>query len=165
MQCSVFIFAKFKAMSAVSITNVTVLDNPASFLTPFQFEISYECLTPLKDGIFFLNWTFSFIFNYLFYFLFLKIQTCSNLGFTLLWFCAIMWNLWLQIFCISIEKIVHWVLIFVIWLLRNLKFIGLPLSTLKWMVLHHQNSMHAMYIILLVPYVVSILDLWFWKMR
>ncbi|KAL3813286.1 hypothetical protein ACJIZ3_014554 [Penstemon smallii] len=36
-------------MSAVNITNVTVLDNPASFLTPFQFEISYECVTPLKD--------------------------------------------------------------------------------------------------------------------
>ncbi|KAB1211252.1 Histone chaperone ASF1B [Morella rubra] len=29
-------------MSAVNITNVTVLDNPASFLTPFQFEISYD---------------------------------------------------------------------------------------------------------------------------
>ncbi|KAL1308924.1 histone chaperone ASF1B-like [Arachis hypogaea] len=37
-------------MSAVNITNVTVLDNPASFLTPFQFEI-YECLTPLKDDL------------------------------------------------------------------------------------------------------------------
>lgn len=37
-------------MSAVNITNVTVLDNPAAFLNPFQFEISYECLTPLKDG-------------------------------------------------------------------------------------------------------------------
>ncbi|XP_020229251.1 probable histone chaperone ASF1A isoform X1 [Cajanus cajan] len=37
-------------MSAVNITNVTVLDNPASFLTPFQFEISYECLAALKDG-------------------------------------------------------------------------------------------------------------------
>ncbi|KAE8654981.1 hypothetical protein F3Y22_tig00117034pilonHSYRG00363 [Hibiscus syriacus] len=36
-------------MSAVNITNVTVLDNPASFLSAFQFEISYECLTPLKD--------------------------------------------------------------------------------------------------------------------
>ncbi|MQM19283.1 hypothetical protein Taro_052282 [Colocasia esculenta] len=36
-------------MSAVNITNVTVLDNPAAFLKPFQFEISYECLTPLKD--------------------------------------------------------------------------------------------------------------------
>ncbi|KAF3443460.1 hypothetical protein FNV43_RR14012 [Rhamnella rubrinervis] len=48
---SVFNFLKFKAMSAVSITNVTVLDNPASFLTPFQFEISYECLTPLKDDL------------------------------------------------------------------------------------------------------------------
>ncbi|XP_030526300.1 histone chaperone ASF1B isoform X2 [Rhodamnia argentea] len=38
-------------MSAVNITNVTVLDNPASFLTPFQFEISYECVTPLKDDL------------------------------------------------------------------------------------------------------------------
>ncbi|CDP02737.1 unnamed protein product [Coffea canephora] len=41
-------------MSAVNITNVTVLDNPAPFLTPFQFEISYECVTPLKDGFFYL---------------------------------------------------------------------------------------------------------------
>lgn len=39
-------------MSAVNLTNVTVLDNPAPFLSPFQFEISYECLTPLKDGTF-----------------------------------------------------------------------------------------------------------------
>lgn len=38
-------------MSAVNITNVTVLDNPASFLTPFQFEISYECVSSLKDGM------------------------------------------------------------------------------------------------------------------
>ncbi|KAK4772829.1 hypothetical protein SAY87_027848 [Trapa incisa] len=38
-------------MSAVNITNVTVLDNPASFLTPLQFEISYECVTPLNDDL------------------------------------------------------------------------------------------------------------------
>ncbi|GMI77021.1 hypothetical protein HRI_001371400 [Hibiscus trionum] len=38
-------------MSAVNITNVSVLDNPASFLSAFQFEISYECLTPLKDDL------------------------------------------------------------------------------------------------------------------
>ncbi|XP_047333190.1 probable histone chaperone ASF1A [Impatiens glandulifera] len=38
-------------MSAVNITNVTVLDNPAPFLHPFQFEISYECLIPLKDDL------------------------------------------------------------------------------------------------------------------
>ncbi|KAJ0042966.1 hypothetical protein Pint_18690 [Pistacia integerrima] len=36
-------------MSAVNITNVTVLDNPAPFSSPFQFEISYECVAPLKD--------------------------------------------------------------------------------------------------------------------
>ncbi|XP_075494428.1 histone chaperone ASF1B-like [Primulina tabacum] len=38
-------------MSAVNITNVEVLDNPASFLTPFSFEISYECVTALKDDL------------------------------------------------------------------------------------------------------------------
>ncbi|KAG8362888.1 hypothetical protein BUALT_BualtUnG0027600 [Buddleja alternifolia] len=38
-------------MSAVNITNVAVLDNPASFVSPFQFEISYECVSPLKDDL------------------------------------------------------------------------------------------------------------------
>lgn len=38
-------------MSAVNIKDVSVLDNPAPFLDPFQFEISYECLTPLKDDL------------------------------------------------------------------------------------------------------------------
>lgn len=78
---SVFNFLKFKAMSAVSITNVTVLDNPASFLTPFQFEISYECLTPLKDGIFFFYFQLILLLFHCFFF-FLKIQMSSTLGFT-----------------------------------------------------------------------------------
>ncbi|XP_031113435.1 histone chaperone ASF1B-like isoform X1 [Ipomoea triloba] len=38
-------------MSVVNLTNVTVLDNPGPFLNPFQFEISYECLTSLKDDL------------------------------------------------------------------------------------------------------------------
>ncbi|EOA25636.1 hypothetical protein CARUB_v10018985mg [Capsella rubella] len=38
-------------MSSINITNVTVLDNPASFVNPFQFEVSYECLTSLKDDL------------------------------------------------------------------------------------------------------------------
>ncbi|KAH9606281.1 hypothetical protein KSS87_014949 [Heliosperma pusillum] len=38
-------------MSAVNITNVAILDNPAPFLSPFRFEISYECLDSLKDDI------------------------------------------------------------------------------------------------------------------
>ncbi|KAK3004064.1 hypothetical protein RJ639_019316 [Escallonia herrerae] len=38
-------------MSAVNLTNVAVQDNPAPFLNPFQFEISYECLVPLKDDL------------------------------------------------------------------------------------------------------------------
>ncbi|XP_051127401.1 probable histone chaperone ASF1A [Andrographis paniculata] len=38
-------------MNAVSITNVAVLDNPALFTSPLQFEISYECIAPLKDDL------------------------------------------------------------------------------------------------------------------
>ncbi|CAL1405356.1 unnamed protein product [Linum trigynum] len=45
-------------MSVVNITNVTVLDNPAPFSSPFQFEISYECLTPLKDD---LEWKLTYV--------------------------------------------------------------------------------------------------------
>jgi hypothetical protein len=37
-------------MSAVHITAVNVLDNPAAFLNPLQFEIHYECLGDLQEG-------------------------------------------------------------------------------------------------------------------
>jgi ASF1 like histone chaperone len=36
----------------VLITSVDVLDNPARFTNPLQFEIQYECILPLKDGAF-----------------------------------------------------------------------------------------------------------------
>ncbi|KAI3699065.1 hypothetical protein L2E82_43072 [Cichorium intybus] len=45
-------------MSAVNLTNVSVLNNPAPFLSPFQFEISYECLLPLKDD---LEWKLTYV--------------------------------------------------------------------------------------------------------
>jgi len=38
-------------MACVSITNVTVLDNPARFDNPFQFEVSFECLAVLAEDI------------------------------------------------------------------------------------------------------------------
>ncbi|KAG6405602.1 hypothetical protein SASPL_133193 [Salvia splendens] len=38
-------------MSAVNLKDVTVLSNPAPFVDPFQFEISYECSTPLEDDL------------------------------------------------------------------------------------------------------------------
>lgn len=38
-------------MSAVNITSVNVLDNPAPFLNPLQFEIHYECLVDLAEGV------------------------------------------------------------------------------------------------------------------
>ncbi|KAG8382833.1 hypothetical protein BUALT_Bualt05G0119500 [Buddleja alternifolia] len=50
--------AEIGTMSAVNIKDVTVLDNPAPFVDPFQFEISYECLTPLKDD---LEWKLTYV--------------------------------------------------------------------------------------------------------
>ena len=37
-------------MTAINITSVNVLDNPALFVNPFQFEIQYECLQDLQHG-------------------------------------------------------------------------------------------------------------------
>jgi hypothetical protein len=37
-------------MALVNLTDVTVLDNPASFGSPFKLEITFQCLAPLKDG-------------------------------------------------------------------------------------------------------------------
>lgn len=41
-------------MAKVHILNVTVHNNPAPFFTPFQFEIHFECLEKLQDGMFFI---------------------------------------------------------------------------------------------------------------
>jgi histone chaperone ASF1 len=37
-------------MALVNITNVMVMDNPTSYLNPFQFEVTFECLQELQDG-------------------------------------------------------------------------------------------------------------------
>uniref|UniRef100_A0A7S3XEB4 Histone chaperone n=1 Tax=Picocystis salinarum TaxID=88271 RepID=A0A7S3XEB4_9CHLO len=38
-------------MSAINVTQVSVLGNPAPYTHPFQFEISYECLYALQDDL------------------------------------------------------------------------------------------------------------------
>ena len=42
-----------RGMSVVNILNIQVLDNPTKFLNPFQFEITFECISPLKEGKFY----------------------------------------------------------------------------------------------------------------
>ena len=37
-------------MALVNIIDVNVLDNPAAFTNPFQFEITFECLQELQEG-------------------------------------------------------------------------------------------------------------------
>lgn len=37
-------------MSVVSLLGVKVLNNPAGFLSPYQFEITFECLEQLQKG-------------------------------------------------------------------------------------------------------------------
>lgn len=38
-------------MAKVHITNIVVLDNPSSFLNPFQFELTFECIEELKEDL------------------------------------------------------------------------------------------------------------------
>ncbi len=37
-------------MSVVNLTNIGVLDNPASFTETLKFEITFECLSQLESG-------------------------------------------------------------------------------------------------------------------
>lgn len=38
-------------MAKVHVVNVVVMENPAPFLTPFQFEITFECIEDLKGDL------------------------------------------------------------------------------------------------------------------
>jgi histone chaperone ASF1 len=38
-------------MALVNVANMVVLDNPAPFSNPFQFEITFECLQELEDDL------------------------------------------------------------------------------------------------------------------
>jgi hypothetical protein len=42
--------AEARNMSVVNILNIQVLDNPTKFFNPFQFEITFECISALKEG-------------------------------------------------------------------------------------------------------------------
>ena len=37
-------------MSVVSLLGVKVLNNPAPFTAPYEFEITFECLEQLREG-------------------------------------------------------------------------------------------------------------------
>ncbi len=37
-------------MSIINVTNVTVLENPAKFTAPFQFQITFDCAAPGIKG-------------------------------------------------------------------------------------------------------------------
>jgi histone chaperone ASF1 len=37
-------------MASVNVTNIRLLDNPAKFSSPFQFEITFQLITPLSKG-------------------------------------------------------------------------------------------------------------------
>ena len=39
-------------MSVVSLLGVKIVNNPATFLDPYQFEITFECLEQLQKGLF-----------------------------------------------------------------------------------------------------------------
>ena len=43
------LFVSYTSQSFTSLPKV-VLDNPTTFMNPFQFEITFECLQELEDG-------------------------------------------------------------------------------------------------------------------
>ncbi|ODV92865.1 hypothetical protein CANCADRAFT_14960, partial [Tortispora caseinolytica NRRL Y-17796] len=45
-------------MSIVSILNISILNNPAPFSDPYEFEITFECLESLKDD---LEWKLTYV--------------------------------------------------------------------------------------------------------
>ncbi|KAG7882352.1 hypothetical protein KL905_000153 [Ogataea polymorpha] len=45
-------------MSIVSLLGINVLNNPARFTDPYQFEITFECLEPLKED---LEWKLTYV--------------------------------------------------------------------------------------------------------
>ncbi|KAH3675445.1 hypothetical protein WICMUC_002734 [Wickerhamomyces mucosus] len=45
-------------MSIVSLLGINVLNNPARFTDPYEFEITFECLEPLKDD---LEWKLTYV--------------------------------------------------------------------------------------------------------
>jgi histone chaperone ASF1 len=47
-------------MSVVSLLGVKVLNNPAPFNAPYQFEITFECLEQLQKGYSFAVWLCQF---------------------------------------------------------------------------------------------------------
>lgn len=38
-------------MAKVQLCNIIVMDNPSPFSNPFQFEITFECIEELKEGM------------------------------------------------------------------------------------------------------------------
>ncbi|KAJ0410311.1 hypothetical protein P43SY_002643 [Pythium insidiosum] len=48
----------FFIMAYVTLTNITVLDNPTAFTNPFQFEVTFECAHALEDD---LEWKITYV--------------------------------------------------------------------------------------------------------
>ena len=38
-------------MASVNVNDIKVLDNPCSFLAPFRFQITFECVRALNDDL------------------------------------------------------------------------------------------------------------------
>jgi len=45
-------------MSCINVTGIQVLDNPTKFCNPFQFEITFECVSPFEED---LEWTLTYV--------------------------------------------------------------------------------------------------------
>ena len=53
-------------MSIVSILDISVPNNPAPFLSPFSFEITFESLRTLEEGCYNKHWQLYIISDFFF---------------------------------------------------------------------------------------------------
>lgn len=73
-------------MAKVQLSNVVVLDNPSPFLNPFQFELTFECIEDLNEGIYLIMIDTLLFINFGWFIMFI---IYSRLGMEndLCWFC------------------------------------------------------------------------------
>jgi len=61
-------------MAKVQLSNVVVLDNPSPFLNPFQFELTFECIEDLNEGILKNKYIYLFQMNFYICYVFLDLE-------------------------------------------------------------------------------------------
>lgn len=90
-------------MAKVHVVNVSVLENPSTFLSKFQFEITFECVEDLQEGKYVFVLLFINPYEYLFHnsrytFYYCKFITWINKSYFHIWYnFKLLFLLWISL--------------------------------------------------------------------